>query len=119
MQPTTEPRTKRCRFCNEEILAAAQKCKHCGEFLSPIARRAAGLKPAASSAQTAGVKIPMAEAFISLFFFLPLGIAALIFASQAQAKLMAGDVIGATTAATTAKTLAGISLIIGLIFAAL
>jgi hypothetical protein len=25
--------TKRCPYCAEEILAAAKKCKHCGEFL--------------------------------------------------------------------------------------
>jgi predicted amidophosphoribosyltransferase len=31
--PTPEP-TKRCPFCAEEILVAAKKCKHCGEFLA-------------------------------------------------------------------------------------
>jgi hypothetical protein len=25
--------TKNCPFCAEEILLAAKKCKHCGEFL--------------------------------------------------------------------------------------
>ena len=30
-QPTT--RTIKCPFCLEEILSAARKCKHCGEFL--------------------------------------------------------------------------------------
>jgi hypothetical protein len=30
---TAEP-TKRCPFCAEEILQAAIKCKHCGEFLA-------------------------------------------------------------------------------------
>lgn len=33
--------TKRCRFCGEEILAIAIKCKHCGSMLAesiPAAR---------------------------------------------------------------------------------
>lgn len=28
-----EKETKLCPYCNEEILAVAKKCKHCGEFL--------------------------------------------------------------------------------------
>src|SRR4051794_8854109 len=87
-------RTKKCRYCGEEILIAAQKCKHCGEFLSPNARRAAGVQPMGRAAR-AVIKIPMGEAFVALFLFLPLGIVALIFASQAQAKLRVGDFTGA------------------------
>lgn len=108
-------RTKKCRFCNEEILIGAQKCKHCGEFLSPAARRAAGVPtPGAKS----GVKIPMAEAVVALLFFLPLGLVAIVLASHAQSKLAIGDIPGAKAAANTAKTLSAISLIIGVLIIA-
>ena len=30
-----ESKTKACCFCGEDILVAAKKCKHCGEFLFP------------------------------------------------------------------------------------
>ena len=32
-QNNSEDSTKKCPFCGEEIKTAAQKCKHCGEFL--------------------------------------------------------------------------------------
>ena len=28
-----EQEKKRCPYCGEEILSAAKKCKHCGEWL--------------------------------------------------------------------------------------
>lgn len=34
--PPNESGTKPCPFCAEMILAAAKKCKHCGEFLDPV-----------------------------------------------------------------------------------
>lgn len=42
-----QPQTRRCPFCAEEILAAAKKCKHCGEFLDGRSRaaRAAPAQP--------------------------------------------------------------------------
>lgn len=36
-----QTQTRRCPFCAEEILVAAQKCKHCGEFLDGRGRTAA------------------------------------------------------------------------------
>ena len=34
-----QDQTKACPYCGETILAIAQKCKHCGEFLHPALHR--------------------------------------------------------------------------------
>jgi membrane protein YdbS with pleckstrin-like domain len=39
-QPTNKQKME-CPFCSEEILAAARKCKHCGEFLDGSSGQAA------------------------------------------------------------------------------
>lgn len=111
---TAPARTKRCRFCNEEILLSAQKCKHCGEYLSPAARRAAGIAPVRSSKS---VKVPMGESILCLLFCLPLGIVALIIALQADSKLKAGDTDGAAQSAQLARNVAAVGFIVGFIVA--
>jgi hypothetical protein len=37
--PPPRPRTRHCLYCDEEILARAVKCKHCGELLDERLRR--------------------------------------------------------------------------------
>ena len=108
-------RTRRCPACSEEILVSAQKCKHCGEYLTPAARRSAGIAPAKKNQQTRKITDPMGPAVVSLFFFLPLGIVALIFAAQFKSKLQAGDYSGAEQAAGLAKLMAGIAAGLGML----
>lgn len=42
MTDTTAPSPEMvdCQFCAEKIMAAAKKCRHCGETLDPAMRRA-------------------------------------------------------------------------------
>ncbi len=52
---------------------------------------------------------------MTLFLFLPTGIAAIVFASQVSSKLAAGDVAGATEASNKAKMWKIISAVIGVL----
>jgi rRNA maturation protein Nop10 len=45
MEEVTPERTARCPWCAEEILAAARKCKHCGEFLIKDSSSHGGSEP--------------------------------------------------------------------------
>jgi hypothetical protein len=103
--------TKRCRFCNEEIQIGAAKCKHCGEFLSPAARRAAGVRPA----QRGQVPVPWSAGVLALLLCPLLGIIALIYCGQVDSRNRSGDIAGAKSAAQTAQVFAGISALLGLL----
>src|SRR5260221_13946594 len=82
--------------------------------------------PPASGGGTATVPNYMVPAIISIFCCWPLAIAAIIFATQVNSKLAAGDVAGAQEASAKAKKFAYIAigigvacyLIIGLIYGA-
>jgi hypothetical protein len=52
---------------------------------------------------------------VTLFCFLPTGIAAIIFASQVTAKLNSGDLAGAQKASTNARTWVIVSAVAGVI----
>ncbi len=43
------PETKNCIYCGEEVLKAAVKCKHCGEFIDPAMRAAEEAKAIAKA----------------------------------------------------------------------
>jgi hypothetical protein len=106
-------------MCNEEILMGASKCKHCGEFLSPAARRAAGLQPLRSIHQAndvviPAIDVPTGQGVLCLLLCPPLGIIALIFAAQADAKLRAGDITGAKVAAVTSRNVSMLGSLVGL-----
>ena len=51
---------------------------------------------------------------VTIFCFLPTGIAAIVFASQVKTKLAAGDRAGAIEASNKAKTWTIVSVVVGL-----
>jgi len=69
---TSKQKTKACPFCEEEILVAAKKCKHCGEILSNAIRAAQGAQGASKSsregAKAIGCLVGLGLVVLILFF---------------------------------------------------
>ncbi len=91
--------TKVCRFCGEDILAVAQKCKHCGSYLSgPRAGGRGRAGSASSSSQgTTALVLGIVGILTACFPIVPLvlGGVAIHFARRARAE---GDESGTATA---------------------
>ena len=66
-QPPLPQGTKQCPYCAEIILAAAIKCRYCGEFLNKPIKNSPGEKPADEKKQTG----PLFEASPSLWILTP------------------------------------------------
>jgi Interferon-induced transmembrane protein len=103
-----QEKTKACPMCGRTILARAQKCEHCHEYLTPLARRAAGQPSVRRVAPPPpdNMPDPMGRAIFATLLFLPLGIVAIVFAAQAHSKANAGDYGGAAQAARTSNAVA-------------
>jgi hypothetical protein len=67
---SNETDEKSCPFCAERILAAARKCKHCGEFLDGEARQQAQAQKSAQLIEQTGKEWKIASALGALLIVL-------------------------------------------------
>jgi hypothetical protein len=93
-----------CRKCGRPNDDNAYKCIHCGEMLQSV-----GYTP------TEVIPNHLVEAIlVTLFCCLPLGIPAIVFASQVSGKIQSGDIEGARKSSSQAKMWSWIAFGVGL-----
>ena len=103
-----------CPVCGTENPANATFCVECGHDFSQAAQDQPTPPPVPG--QTNLVPSYMIPAILVTFFCcVPLGIPAIVYASQVQTKLQAGDHHGAMEASKKARTWSIIALVSGLI----
>jgi predicted RNA-binding Zn-ribbon protein involved in translation (DUF1610 family) len=90
MAPSTSKATKSCPYCGEEIMAVAQKCKHCGTFLtgpmrgSSRAAGARGRRAASSGGMGDGTKAIIFGVIGLLFCNIIFGPLAIVYGNKAR-----------------------------------
>jgi len=99
-----------CRYCGAQNPDGALKCGACGKSMQPSAP--AG--PSGAPTQTVPNYL-VHSILVTLFCCLPFGIVAIIYASQVNSKLIAGDYAGAVQASNNAKTWCWVSFGLGLV----
>ena len=110
-----------CPNCGAPNPDAESQCGSCGTYLSTTAptqgvASTASAYPGSLGAPAGPVETHMVAAVLTtLFCCMPFGIAAIVYASQVNGKLVQGDYAGARTASQKAKGWANISMICGLV----
>lgn len=94
-----------CRKCGRPNDDNAYKCVHCGDILQQI-----------NTGPKEYIPNHLVEAIlVTLFCCLPLGIPAIVFASQVNGKIQSGDIEGAKQSSANAKMWMWISFGVGLV----
>ena len=97
-----------CRSCGVQNDEARPSCFACGAVLSPFPSQL-GLR---------GQNYLIAAIVATLFCCVPFGIVGIVFASQIDSKVAAGDVVGATASAKQARMWTGIAFALGVVLLA-
>ena len=108
-----------CPNCGAPNPDSASQCGSCGTYMNttaPTPGPMAHAQPGYPAGPVAPVPNHLVVAILTtLFCCLPFGVASIVYASQVNTKLRAGDYVGAQVASQKAKTWAMVSFICGLI----
>jgi hypothetical protein len=102
-----------CRKCGAQIADTSIRCIHCGETVQMNGQPP---PPPAGQPLPAFPNYLVQSILVTLFCCLPLGIPAIVFASQVNGKLQSGDIAGAQKASKNAKLFCWLSFGLGLGF---
>jgi hypothetical protein len=103
-----------CSHCGAGNDDTAFTCVQCGRILRSPVQPAAVIPPGGQPA--AGISNYLAPAIlVTIFCCIPLGIPAIVYAAQVNAKLAAGDIAGATAASNNARMWCWIAFGVGLL----
>ena len=111
-----------CTHCGSQNEDNAKFCKDCGRELDRFTPDTGGVEPVPprrSERSTVPEQIPnylVQAILVTIFCCLPFGIVSIVYAAQVNAKLGAGDIVGARQASSSAKTWAWVSFGVGLLF---
>ncbi len=113
-----------CASCGVENEDGARFCKGCGKGMAGAAQSAGRFEPEGAGAPGPPAHVPsylVPAILVTIFCCLPFGIVSIVYATQVNEKLEAGDIAGARQASQNAKTWMwvafGVGLAIGAVYA--
>ena len=104
-----------CPNCGAQTYGEAIVCKQCNQFIPQHPRQPHGPIPVTSKSKEHIPNYLIFSIFVCLCCCLPFGIAGIVYASQVNAKIARGDLVGARESSDKALKWSTIGVIIGLV----